>query len=198
MVEMTEMANILHNATENSLVLMDEIGRGTSTFDGLSIAWASAAYLAEKIKAFTLFATHYFELTILPEQIKNIFNVHLDAVEHDDSIVFLHKVQEGAANKSYGIQVAQLAGVPRQIIAAAKNKLVQLEHASVIAEDSRFRGNDTPEGGGWVENDTSEGMAQQDLFTQEPHPVIKKLAEINPDSLTPKEALEVLYELKEE
>jgi len=191
MVEMTEMANILHNATENSLVLMDEIGRGTSTFDGLSIAWASAAYLAEKIKAFTLFATHYFELTILPEQIKNIFNVHLDAVEHDDSIVFLHSVQEGAANQSYGIQVAQLAGVPKQIIAAAKNKLVQLENASVIAEDPRsidWVGDDTPGEGSWVRNDTSREMQS--------HPVVEKLSEINPDSLTPKEALEVLYELK--
>lgn len=177
MVEMTEMANILHNATENSLVLMDEIGRGTSTFDGLSIAWSSAAYLAEQIKAFTLFATHYFELTILPEQIKNTVNVHLDAVEHDDSIIFLHAVQEGPANQSYGIQVAQLAGVPRQIIQAAKNKLIQLENQSVATQIKTVK------------------PQQQELFTPSIHPVLEKLKKINPDNLSPKEALEKLYEL---
>jgi DNA mismatch repair protein MutS len=178
MVEMTEMANILHNATKNSLVLMDEIGRGTSTFDGLSIAWSAAAYLAEQTKAFTLFATHYFELTILPEQIKNIVNVHLDAVEHDDSIVFLHSVQEGPANQSYGIQVAQLAGVPRQIIQAAKNKLIQLENQSVATQI------------------TAAKSQQQELFIPPIHPTLEKLKEINPDNLSPKEALEVLYELQ--
>jgi DNA mismatch repair protein MutS len=113
MVEMTETANILHNATKNSLVLMDEIGRGTSTFDGLSLAWACAEQLAKKIQAYTLFATHYFELTALPETIPQLVNVHLDAVEHGDGIAFLHAVQEGAANKSYGLQVAALAGVPK-------------------------------------------------------------------------------------
>jgi DNA mismatch repair protein MutS len=182
MVEMTEMANILHNATEHSLVLMDEVGRGTSTFDGLSLAWASAAYLAEQIKAFTLFATHYFELTALPEQIKNTVNVHLDAVEHDDSIVFLHKVQEGSANQSYGIQVAQLAGVPHQVISAAKNKLMQLEK--------------DPGSTDWIQDDLVAAPTQQDLFVASPHPVLEKLAEINPDSLSPKEALEALYSLK--
>lgn len=178
MVEMTEMANILHNATENSLVLMDEIGRGTSTFDGLSIAWSAAAYLAEQIKAFTLFATHYFELTILPEQIKNIVNVHLDAVEHDDSIVFLHSVQEGPANQSYGIQVAQLAGVPRQVIQSAKNKLIQLENQSATTQIKAVN------------------PQQQELFIPPAHPALEKLKEINPDNLSPKEALEVLYELQ--
>ena len=113
MVEMTETANILHNATQHSLVLMDEIGRGTSTFDGLSLAWASAHYLATKCKSLTLFATHYFELTQLSDHISHVNNVHLDAIEHDDSIAFLHHVADGAANKSYGIQVAQLAGIPK-------------------------------------------------------------------------------------
>jgi DNA mismatch repair protein MutS len=178
MVEMTEMANILHNATENSLVLMDEIGRGTSTFDGLSIAWSAAAYLAEQIKAFTLFATHYFELTILPEQIKNTVNVHLDAVEHDDSIVFLHSVQEGPANQSYGIQVAQLAGVPHPVIQAAKNKLIQLENQSVTTQIKTVN------------------PQQQELFIPPTHPALEKLKEINPDNLSPKKALEILYELQ--
>ncbi|HEV2613372.1 MAG TPA: DNA mismatch repair protein MutS [Gammaproteobacteria bacterium] len=127
MVEMTETANILHNATENSLVLMDEIGRGTSTFDGLSLAWSCAHYLADNIKAFTLFATHYFELTTLPEECEGIVNVHLDAVEHGDHIVFLHAVQEGPASKSYGLQVAQLAGIPISVIEKAKEKLRTLE-----------------------------------------------------------------------
>lgn len=127
MVEMTETANILHNATEKSLVLMDEIGRGTSTFDGLSLAWSCAVYLAQHIRAFTLFATHYFELTELPQEFSDIFNVHLDAVEHEDKIVFLHNVQEGPASKSYGLQVAQLAGIPKTVIEQAKQKLKTLE-----------------------------------------------------------------------
>ncbi len=127
MVEMTETANILHNATENSLVLMDEVGRGTSTFDGLSLAWSCAHYLAEQVKAFTLFATHYFELTHLPQECEGIVNVHLDAVEHGDHVVFLHAVQEGPASKSYGLQVAQLAGIPKVVIDNAKAKLATLE-----------------------------------------------------------------------
>jgi len=127
MIEMTETANILHNATEKSLVLMDEIGRGTSTFDGLSLAWSCAVYLAQHIRAFTLFATHYFELTELPGEFSDIFNVHLDAVEHEDKIIFLHNVQEGPASKSYGLQVAQLAGIPRTVIEQAKLKLQTLE-----------------------------------------------------------------------
>jgi DNA mismatch repair protein MutS len=131
MVEMTETATILHNATENSLVLMDEIGRGTSTFDGLSLAWACAAYLAEKIRAFTLFATHYFELTTLPEMIPNIANVHLTATEHNDKIILLHSVNAGPASQSYGIQVAQLAGVPQIVIQQAKQKLLELENQAV-------------------------------------------------------------------
>ncbi len=118
MVEMTETANILHNATEHSLVLMDEIGRGTSTYDGLSLAWACAENLANKIKALTLFATHYFELTQLPEKMEGVANVHLDALEHGDTIAFMHSVQDGAASKSYGLAVAALAGVPKEVISA--------------------------------------------------------------------------------
>jgi DNA mismatch repair protein MutS len=183
MVEMTEMANILHNATAQSLVLMDEVGRGTSTFDGLSLAWASSAYLAENIKALTLFATHYFELTALPEHISNTANVHLDAIEHDDTIVFLHAVQEGAANQSYGIQVAQLAGVPHNVIQQAKQKLLQLENNSDKTNSIPINKNEPQ---------------QYDLFTTvQPHPVLEKLNDIDPDSLSPKEALELIYKLKD-
>ena len=131
MVEMEETANILHNATAQSLVLMDEIGRGTSTFDGLSLAWACAVELASRIHAYTLFATHYFELTTLPEEQPSIANVHLDATEHGDSIVFLHSVKPGPANQSYGLQVAQLAGVPRPVISRARRRLQELEEAAV-------------------------------------------------------------------
>ncbi len=120
MVEMSEMANILHQATPQSLVLIDEIGRGTSTYDGLSLAWACAEWLATQLKSLTLFATHYFELTSLPQQLPGCINIHLDAKEHNDTIAFMHSVQEGAANKSYGIAVAQLAGVPKAVIQLAK------------------------------------------------------------------------------
>ena len=120
MVEMTETANILHNATARSLVLMDEIGRGTSTFDGLSLAWAVARHLATEVRAFTLFATHYFELTALGAELEGCANVHLDATEHGDSLVFLHAVRPGPANRSYGLAVAQLAGVPLSVIARAR------------------------------------------------------------------------------
>src|SRR5207253_2361934 len=127
MVEMTEAANILHNATARSLILMDEIGRGTSTFDGLSLAWATARHIATRLKSFTLFATHYFELTTLAAEVEGCANVHLDATEHGDGIVFLHAVKEGQANRSYGLQVAQLAGVPREVISQARHYLEALE-----------------------------------------------------------------------
>ncbi len=130
MVEMTETANILHHATANSLVLMDEIGRGTSTFDGLALAWAAAVHIGEQLHCLTLFATHYFELTGLPETHDGIINVHLDAVEHDNGIVFLHAVKPGPANQSYGLQVAQLAGIPAAVISRARDKLQQLEAES--------------------------------------------------------------------
>lgn len=183
MVEMTETANILHNATAQSLVLMDEIGRGTSTFDGLSLAWACAHFLAQGIRAFSLFATHYFELTALADEISTVHNVHLDATEHGDKIIFLHTVQPGPANQSYGIQVAQLAGVPRSVIQRAKQKLQELEQQAYvqIAEHSPI-----PE--------------QRDLFTEaeKEHPVMTQLQALNPDQLTPKEALDLLYQLKAE
>lgn len=177
MVEMTETANILHNATEYSLVLMDEIGRGTSTFDGLSLAWASAHYLATKSKSLTLFATHYFELTQLSEQLSHLINVHLDAIEHDDTIAFLHHVEEGAANKSYGIQVAQLAGIPKVVTQIAKAKLAELE---IMGQQV---GESTPVLPTIIEHSPNEATIEQ-------------LKEINPDDLTPKAALELLYALK--
>ena len=181
MVEMTESANILHNATEKSLVLMDEVGRGTSTFDGLALAWAIARQLLERNKALTLFATHYFEMTRLALDCKEAANVHLDAVEHKDTIVFLHAVEEGPASQSYGLQVAQLAGVPKAVIRNARRVLQMLEDARLT-------------GGG-----------QSDLFTTgqaapEPAPEADALREaldaVNPDELSPREALELLYRLK--
>ncbi len=179
MVEMSETANILHNATANSLILMDEIGRGTSTFDGLSLAWACADQLAKVTKAYTLFATHYFELTTLAEEHKTIHNVHLDAIEHGDNIVFLHAVKEGAASQSYGLQVAALAGVPRCVIDKARLKLQQLEEQA------------------YIEQQNDSGNNQLDIFlAKETHPAMDFLAHINPDELTPKQALQVLYQLK--
>ena len=184
MVEMTETANILHNATPHSLVLMDEVGRGTSTFDGLSLAWASAVQLAQSVKAFTLFATHYFELTSLPEQCPTMANVHLDATEHQDHVVFLHHIQEGPANKSYGLQVAKLAGIPGPVLAAAKEKLRELEAGRPSERSDR-----SPLPG--------IGPAQNDLFAAtEPHPVIDELEALDIDALSPREALERLYEFK--
>jgi len=181
MVEMTESANILHNATDKSLVLMDEVGRGTSTFDGLALAWAIARHLLEKSRAYTLFATHYFELTRLSLEYKQAINVHLDAVEHKDSIVFLHAVEEGPASQSYGLQVAALAGVPKPVIKSARKYLQLLEN------DSLARG------------------GQPDLFSPgqaapEPEPEVDAaralLDTVNPDELSPREALELLYRLK--
>ena len=176
MVEMTETANILNNATASSLVLMDEIGRGTSTFDGLSLAWACAVNIASEIKAPTLFATHYFELTGLAEQFPSVKNVHLNATEHDNGIVFLHSVEDGPANQSYGLQVAQLAGIPRTVVQQAKSKLKQLE-----SEEYKHQ---------------PPSSSQSDLFTiSEPHPAVDKLLEIDPDDLSPKQAQDLLYQL---
>jgi DNA mismatch repair protein MutS len=187
MVEMTETANILHNATPYSLVLMDEIGRGTSTYDGLSLAWACAEYLATQLNAFTLFATHYFELTELANQLDGVSNLHLDAVEHDDTIRFMHTVESGAASKSYGLQVAQLAGVPKAVIGAAKLRLKQLEQSAKV---SGSPGNNAQ---------TEITATQQSLFVQpEPSAVELALAGIDPDDLTPKQALALIYELKKQ
>ncbi|MCB1984381.1 MAG: DNA mismatch repair protein MutS [Burkholderiales bacterium] len=183
MVEMTETANILHNATAQSLVLMDEVGRGTSTFDGLALALAIARYLLTRNQSCTLFATHYFELTKLAEEYKQIRNVHLEAVEHKNRIVFLHKVTAGPASQSYGLQVAALAGVPSQTIRMARKHLAELE------------------------KDKADKNPQLDLFFDEPavgefeilqeNPVIPLLRAISPDELTPRQALEQLYKLKQ-
>lgn len=191
MVEMTETANILHNATAHSLVLMDEVGRGTSTFDGLSLAWSCAEFLAREVKAFTLFATHYFELTSLPEREAGVVNVHLTAVEHNDHIVFMHEVQEGPASQSYGLQVAQLAGIPADVIRNARDKLVLLEQDS-RDQDEKVTRNPEP-----VSTKPKEEPMQADLFVNyQPSAAERQLRELDPDALTPRQALEQLYALK--
>lgn len=181
MVEMEETATILNNASAQSLVLMDEIGRGTSTFDGLSLAWACAVELASRIQAYTLFATHYFELTTLPEEFSGISNVHLDAVEHGDSIVFMHAVKEGPASQSYGLQVASLAGVPAHVIKQARQRLLELE------ENAR--------------NHADNSVNQLSLFeacVQAPESKIEKQLEaMDIDEMTPRQAMDALYQLKQ-
>jgi DNA mismatch repair protein MutS len=180
MVEMTETATILHNATEQSLVLMDEIGRGTSTFDGLSLAWAAAHYMGETANAFTLFATHYFELTALAQELTACRNVHLDATEHKGELVFLHSVKPGPANQSYGLQVAALAGVPKGVIRRAKAYLKSLESMQGAHADSP--------------------QAQLPLSVEEepPEDLLRgAVDELDPDSMSPREALDALYRLKD-
>jgi len=181
MVEMTEAAYILHHATPESLVLMDEIGRGTSTFDGLALAWAIARHLLEVNKSLAMFATHYFELTRLAQEFTQLANIHLDAVEHRDHIVFLHSVEEGPASQSYGLQVAQLAGVPARVIRAARQHLLELEQQR------------------------NDGLPQPDLFgaapavtEQSPHRILKQLRELDTNALSPKEALDLIYRLQQE
>jgi DNA mismatch repair protein MutS len=180
MVEMTESAAILHNATGKSLVLMDEVGRGTSTFDGLALAWSIAKHLVEKNRSMSLFATHYFELTRLALDYKEVANVHLDAVEHKDTVVFLHAVEEGPASQSYGLQVAGLAGVPKAVIRQAKKYLQLLEESSIA------RGN------------TADLFSATRPVEAEPatDPLRDEMAKVNPDELSPREALELLYRLK--
>ena len=196
MVEMTEMANILHQATAQSLVLIDEIGRGTSTYDGLSLAWACAEWLAKKTQSLTLFATHYFELTSLPSQLKGVANVHLDAREHNDTIVFMHSVQEGAASKSYGLAVAALAGVPKPVITMAKQRLAHLEELSAHTRNV----NDSPQADLLFAEPISQNSAEisplAEVKLPEESPLEKALAEIEPDELAPRQALEALYQLK--
>ncbi|MDX1459064.1 MAG: DNA mismatch repair protein MutS [Marinobacter sp.] len=193
MVEMTETANILHNATEHSLVLMDEVGRGTSTFDGLSLAWATAEHLARDIRCYTLFATHYFELTQLADQLEHAVNVHLTATEHDDSIVFLHNVHDGPASQSYGLQVAKLAGVPQGVITNAKTQLHQLEGSATPV---------TPQSAGEPAKAAPQAcpeaqILQGDMFASlEPSEVEQALKTLELDNMTPREALNQLYELK--
>ena len=183
MVEMSETANILHNATADSLVLMDEVGRGTSTYDGLALARAAAVHLATASRAFTLFATHYFELTELAGEYPGIANVHLDAVEYGDQLVFMHAVKDGPANRSFGLQVAALAGLPKAVIADARRTLVELE-----------RGMHAHAGAPAPATDAS---PQLGLFAPPaPSAVEHALDAIDPDALTPREALEALYRLK--
>jgi DNA mismatch repair protein MutS len=197
MVEMTEAANILHNATAASLILLDEIGRGTSTFDGLSLAWAMARDIATRLRAFTLFATHYFELTVLAAEVPGCANVHLDATEHGDGIVFLHAVKDGPANRSYGLQVAQLAGVPLAVIGEARRYLEHLEaerdrhHASTTAAGSGAAGAqaELPLHSGTAAPSPAAAAAPADALRA-------ALAALDPDELTPKAALEALYALR--
>jgi len=193
MVEMTETANILHHATENSLILMDEVGRGTSTFDGLALAWAIAEHIAQKVKGYCLFATHYFELTTLNQQFDNTINVHLDAIEHQDSIVFLHQVQDGPASQSYGLQVAALAGVPQNVIQLAKEHLSQLENQAVNQNSAQL--NIIKES-----KQVAEPVQQFDMFSAPANPALEKVAsqldEIDPNELTPRMALDAIYALK--
>src|SRR5690242_17355080 len=183
MVEMSETANILHNATEHSLVLMDEVGRGTSTYDGLALARAAAVHLATASRAFTLFATHYFELTELAGEYPGIANVHLDAVEYGEQLVFMHAVKDGPANRSFGLQVAALAGLPKPVIADARRTLAELErgmhgHAAAPAP-------------------AAEASPQLGLFAPSgPSAAERALQDVDPDALAPREALDVLYRLK--
>ncbi len=185
MVEMTESANILHNATARSLVLMDEVGRGTSTFDGLALAWAIARQLIERNKSLTLFATHYFEMTRLALEYREAANVHLDAVEHKDTIVFMHAVEEGPASQSYGLQVAQLAGVPKGVIRNARRYLQMLEDASLTQSGQLTSLRQPPRKRG-----------PRPIRRRNPIPCADALDAVSPDELSPREALELLYKLK--
>jgi DNA mismatch repair protein MutS len=185
MVEMTETANILHNATPNSLVIMDEVGRGTSTFDGLSLAWAAAEHLVQKTRALTLFATHYFEMTALPDRNSQASNLHLDATEHDDKLVFLHRVQAGPASQSFGIQVARLAGVPDSVINSARAKLMDLEHQPAAAR-SKSVPTDV--------HSNAQPPLQNDLFAIQVHPLLEALEQLDLNGMTPLQALNWLAE----
>jgi len=185
MVEMSETANILHNATSSSLVLMDEIGRGTSTYDGLALAQACAVHLARHNRAFTLFATHYFELTDLAVQYDGIANVHLDAIEYGDQLVFMHAVKDGPANRSFGLQVAALAGLPKNVLAAARDYLAALEKRHIVVASDTLR-------------EQQQVSPQLALFAPaQPSAAAESLRKIDPDALTPREALEALYRLKQ-
>jgi len=205
MVEMTEAANILHNATPRSLILMDEIGRGTSTFDGLSLAWAIARHIARNLKSFTLFATHYFELTALATEIEGCANVHLDATEHGESIVFLHAVKDGPASRSYGLQVAQLAGVPREVIGQARQYLEALEAQRDRADTNgsgRRKGpqKELPLFAAAAPSTATPALAHASATPTPPAPapdeIRMALEALDPDELSPRAALEALYKLR--
>jgi DNA mismatch repair protein MutS len=202
MLEMTETANILNNASDKSLVLMDEVGRGTSTFDGLSLAWACAAFIAAKIRAFTLFATHYFELTSLASEAPGVANVHVEAVEHGDKLVFLHSVKEGPANQSYGLQVAALAGIPKSVTAQARRYLTELERERDALRTSTSPQAELPLFAAPHEHGSNRldslGGGLLGAGTPAPEsPALEALRAIDPDAVTPREALELLFRLKQ-
>ncbi|HEY6451649.1 MAG TPA: DNA mismatch repair protein MutS, partial [Steroidobacteraceae bacterium] len=196
MVEMTETANILNNATEHSLVLMDEMGRGTSTFDGLSLARTVAEYIATRIRAFTLFATHYFELTALAAEIEGCANVHLDATEHGDRLVFLHAVRDGPASRSYGLQVAQLAGVPRLIIAVARATLQELEARNARSASANSAQGELPllPAPALAAGVGPGGRHASDASDERARALLARLVATDPEALTPRAALELLFE----
>jgi DNA mismatch repair protein MutS len=176
MVEMTETAHILRNATPRSLVLVDEIGRGTSTFDGMSLAWAAAEHLARVNRAFTLFATHYFELTALAQELPGVANVRMDAVEHEERVVFLHALREGPANQSFGLAVALLAGVPREVVTRARARLAELTSRQAAG---------------------ASGVQPALPLAPPPPPALELLRQVDPDALSPRAALELIYRLRE-
>lgn len=187
MVEMLETANILNNATEHSLVLLDEMGRGTSTFDGVSIAWAVAEYLVKQVKAKTLFATHYHELTQLSEQLSGVVNMHVRVKEYGGDVIFLHQVAPGAAEGSYGVHVAKLAGLPNVVVKEAEDLLERILSANPLEnmDDSK-------------PNKRGPRVIQQlALFSADEHPVIQELSQLDVNSLTPMQALEYLSKLKD-
>jgi DNA mismatch repair protein MutS len=185
MVEMTETAAILHTATPRSLILLDEVGRGTSTYDGLAIAWAAVEYLHARVRAKTLFATHYFELTELAEQLSGVKNYHVSVKETGGGIVFLRKVAPGAADRSYGIEVAKLAGLPNEVVTRAREVLAEHEFAEQQATAHLSPGAVPP-------------PAQLTIFTPISQPVLERLREVDLNRLTPLEALNLLAELKKE
>ena len=195
MVEMSETAYILHHATEQSLVLMDEVGRGTSTFDGLALAQAIAEHLLQKNKSFSLFATHYFELTKLPEAHATAVNMHLSALEQGQDIVFLHHIEPGPASKSYGIAVAKLAGLPNRALKAAQKHLNDLENQAAANRPQLDIFSAMPS-----ENGTDEEGKEQEVepvVHSQANELAEALAQIQPDNLTPREALDALYRLKD-
>ena len=202
MLEMTEAAAIVHSATEHSLVLMDEIGRGTSTFDGLALAGAIASYLHDRNKAFTLFATHYFELTQLPQKHPRSANVHVGVAESGDDIVFLHELQHGPASRSYGVQVARLAGMPHTLIRQARATLEALETQQREADQQIDLFAEAIGGGSGLDvealvaSGTALAAPAGDALTPTEAQALSLLASIDPDTLTPREALDALYKLK--
>jgi DNA mismatch repair protein MutS len=182
----------LNNATAKSLVLMDEVGRGTSTFDGLSLAWACAAFIARKIRAFTLFATHYFELTSLAGEAPGVANVHVEAIEHGERLVFLHSVKEGPANQSYGLQVAALAGIPKTVTAQARRYLTELER-----ERDALRSKASPQTELPLFVSLPDSPLPPPLPPPQVPPALEALRAIDPDAVTPRQALELLFKLKQ-